>query len=280
MNRILPPRGRRVLVTLLLLGAAAWGALASTAARAATLPKAQPHRGSMINQREGKGPRLLGYLSLPKGAGTHPAIVAIQEWWGLDDWVKAQADSLAAHGYVVFAPDLYAGKVAYDQETAHQLMSGLVDEDVMALLRAAVDFLRSREDVRAQAIGVIGWCMGGKYAIRLAAADPGIRACVVYYGAPLTDPTSIRNIQAAMLGNYGAQDQGIPPDQVKKFEAALRKAGKKADFKIYPGAGHAFANENNPWGGYRPEAAEDAWQRTLSFLNRELKRASLPGKRS
>ena len=120
--------------------------------------------------------------------------------------------------------------------------------------------------------------MGGKYAIRLDAADPGIRASVVYYGAPLTDPASIRNIQAAMLGNYGAEDQGIPPDQVKKFEAALRKAGRKVDFKIYPGAGHAFANENNPWGGYRPQAARDAWQRTLTFLNRELKRASLPGK--
>ena len=265
----------RILAALLL-----WAAFASTAAPAATLPESkQPHRGSMLSMKEGKGPRLLGYLSLPKGAGTHPGIVAIQEWWGLNDWVKGQADSLAAHGYVVFAPDLYDGKVAYDDATAHQLMSGLVEEDAMAKMRAGVDFLRSREDVRAHAIGVAGWCMGGKYAIRLAAADPGIRACVIYYGAPISDPKAIRNIQAAMLGNYGAEDQGIPPEQVKKFEAALRKAGKTVDFKIYPGAGHAFASEDNPWGGYRPEAAKDAWQRTLRFLERELKRASLPGKR-
>ncbi|HYR53016.1 MAG TPA: dienelactone hydrolase family protein [Candidatus Dormibacteraeota bacterium] len=277
MNRIHPSPGRSVLAALFLL--AAWGPLASHAAHGATLPTPQAHRGGMINQKEGKGPRLLGYLSLPKGAGTHAGIVAIQEWWGLNDWVKAQADSLAAHGYVVFAPDLYDGKVAYDQETAHQLMSGLVEEDGMAKLRAAVDFLRSREDVRAHAIGVIGWCMGGNYAIRLAAADPGIRACVMYYGAPLNDPASIRNIQAAILGNYGAEDQGLSPEQVKKFEAALRTAGKSADFKIYPGAGHAFANEDNPWGGYRPAAAKDAWQRTVAFFDRYLKRASLPGKR-
>ena len=274
MNRTLPSRGPRTLAALLLAGA-----LVSTSAHAATLPKPLPHRGGIFTQKEGKI-RLSGYLSLPKGAGTHPGIVAIQEWWGLDDWVKAQADSLAAHGYVVLAPDLYAGRVAYDQETAHQLMSGLVDEDVMAILRAAVDHLRSREDVRAQAIGVIGWCMGGKYAIRLAASDPGIRACVMYYGAPLTDPAQIRNLQASVLGNFGALDQGPSPEQVKKFEAALRKADKPVDFKIYPGAGHAFANENNPWGGYRPAAARDAWQRTLAFFDRELKRASLPGRKS
>ena len=117
-----------------------------------------------------------------------------------------------------------------------------------------------------------------KEAIRLAAADPGIRACVAYYGAPITDPRAIRGIQAAMLGNFGAEDQGPSPEQVKQFEAALRSAGKKVDFKIYPGAGHAFANVNNPWGGYRPAAAKDAWMRTLAFLHRELKLASLPRK--
>src|SRR6266704_3443158 len=89
-------------------------------------------------------------------------------------------DSTRFTGYVAFAADLYRGQVAHDEGTAHQLMSGLVEEDAIRTLRASADFLRSRDDVRAQAIGVIGWCMGGKYAIRLAAADPGIRACVMY----------------------------------------------------------------------------------------------------
>jgi len=223
--------------------------------------------------------RIAGYLALPKGAGTHPGVVVIQEWWGLNDWVKQQTDSLALHGYVAFAPDLYKGKVAYDEATAHQLMSGMDEGEAMKTLRAGADFLRSRQDVRANGIGVIGWCLGGRYAIRLAALDPGIRACVAYYGAPITDPAAIQGFQAAILGNYGGEDQGPSPDQVQAFEAALRKAGKNVDFKIYPGAPHGFANQNNPWGGFRPAAAKDAWGRTLGFLNKELKLASLPGKK-
>ena len=222
---------------------------------------------------------LVAYLAIPKGAGTHPAIVVVHEWWGLNDWVKEQADSLAAHGYTALAVDLYKGKVANDEETAHQLMSGLVEEEALTTLRRGVDFLQARDDVRAQAIGVIGWCMGGRYAIRLAANDPGVRACVMYYGAPIADPKAIRRIQAAVLGNFGAEDKGPSPDQVAEFEKALKAAGKKVDFKIYPGAGHAFANVNNPWGGYREEAAKDAWQRTLSFLDQNLKKASLPRRR-
>jgi carboxymethylenebutenolidase len=240
-------------------------------------PKKSAGKGHML-QTSQDGTRVMGYLSLPKGAGTHAGVVVIQEWWGLNDWVKQQADSLAAHGYVAFAPDLYRGKVAYDEATAHQLMSGLIEDQALATLRAAADFLRGRQDVRANAIGVIGWCLGGRYSIRLAAADPGIRACVAYYGAPITDPKAIQGIQASMLGNYGGDDQGPSPDQVKQFEAALRQAGKSVDFKIYPGAPHAFANENNPWGGYRPAAAKDAWARTVAFLERDLKRASLPGR--
>lgn len=217
-----------------------------------------------------------GDLELPKGEGTHPAIIVVHEWWGLNEWTSSRVDEIAKLGYVTLAVDLYKGQVAKDQETAHQLMSGLTEDEAIAMLRAGADFLRSRSDVRANAIGVIGWCMGGKYAIRLAAAEPGIRAAVMYYGAPLTDSTAIRQIQAAVLGNFGAEDKGPSPEQVRAFEAALKKAGKKVDFKIYPGAGHAFANENNPWGGYREADAKDAWKRTTAFFARELKQASVP----
>jgi carboxymethylenebutenolidase len=93
--------------------------------------------------------RIRGYLALPYGDGTHPAVVLIHEWWGLNDWVKQQADSLALKGYVAFAVDLYHGQVANDQETAHQLMSGLIEDEAMTTLRASTDFLRARSDVRA-----------------------------------------------------------------------------------------------------------------------------------
>jgi carboxymethylenebutenolidase len=231
--------------------------------------------GEMVAVTQGQD-RVHGYLALPQGEGTHPAIVAIHEWWGLTDWVKQQADSLARHGYITLAVDLYNGKVTDDPLEAHQLMSGLAEDEAIEKLKAAADFLRGRSDVRANAIGVIGWCMGGKYSIRLAAADPGIRACVMYYGAPITDGKTIAGIQAAVLGNFGGEDKGPSPDQVRAFEKALKKAGKKVDFKIYPGAGHAFANVNNPWHGYREAAAKDAWKRTLAFLTADLKRPSVP----
>ncbi len=231
--------------------------------------------GQMIAFTQGSS-HANAYLALTPGEGTHPAVIVIHEWWGLNDWVKQQADSLAMNGFTALAVDLYHGKVAHDQETAHQLISGLAEDDAMATLRAATDFMRGRSDVRANAIGVIGWCMGGKYSIRLAAADPGIRACIMYYGAPITDAKTIAGIQAAVLGNFGAEDKGPSPEQVRTFQASLRMAGKKADFKIYPNAGHAFANVNNPWGGYRPEAARDAWQRTLAFLEAQLRHGSMP----
>ena len=234
-----------------------------------------PAEAGMVTFTQGKT-QVSGYLALPAGEGTHPGVIVIQEWWGLTDWVKQQADSLAKQGYVALAVDLYKGKVAYTQETAHQLVSGLDEAEALTMLRAGADFLRGRSDVRAQALGSIGWCMGGKYSIRLAAADPGIRACVMYYGAPLTDENSIRAIQAAVLGNFGAEDKGPSPEQVRTFESALKKAGKKVNFKIYPGAGHSFANPNNPWGGYRESAARDAWTRTIAFFQKELKKASLP----
>ena len=273
MNRI-HPMPASILASCLLACA-----LTAAPARGATHPRSEyKGKGHMLRTTQ-DGVRIDGYLALPKGAGTHSGIVVIQEWWGLNDWVKQQTDSLAAHGYVAFAVDLYKGKVAYDEATAHQLMSGMIEDEAMKSLRAGADFLRTRQDVRANAIGVIGWCLGGRYAIRLAAADPGIRACVAYYGAPITDPKAIQGFQAAILGNFGGEDQGPAPAQVKAFEAALKAAGKTVDFKIYPGAPHAFANRNNPWGGYRPAAAKDAWGRTLAFLNRELKVASHPRSR-
>jgi carboxymethylenebutenolidase len=237
-----------------------------------------PARAGMITFTEGTT-RVTGYLALPQGEGTHPAMIAVHEWWGLNDWVKQQADRLAGEGYIVLAVDLFRGQVTKDDATAHQLMSGLDPAGALTLLRAGTDFLRGRSDVRANAIGVIGWCMGGGYSIRLAAADPGIRACVMYYGAPLTDPAAIRGVQAAVLGNFGGDDKGPAPDQVRAFEKALRQAGKRVDFKIYPGAPHAFANVNNPWGGYREASAKDAWLRTRAFLRKELKVGSLPRRR-
>ena len=212
-----------------------------------------------------------GLLVTPAGKGPFPAVLVIQEWWGLNDWVKDQARALAKEGYVALAVDLYRGKVATQQEDAHQLMMGAPADRIDRDLRAAFALLSARADVRKDRIGAIGWCMGGRFALALATEIPSLAAAVAYYGAPPTEPAAIAAIKAPVLGNYGGDDKGPSPDQVKAFEAAMKKAGKTIDVKIYEGAGHAFANVNNPWGGYRKEAAEDAWARTKAFLAKHLK---------
>jgi carboxymethylenebutenolidase len=211
-----------------------------------------------------------GFLVTPEGKGPFPAVIVIHEWWGLDDWVKGQARALAGEGYVALAVDLYRGKVTSKQEEAHQLMMGLPRDRALRDLKAAFAYLRGRAEVRKDRIGAIGWCMGGMYSLALATEEPGLAAVVAYYGAPPTDAATIAKIKAPVLGNYGAEDKGPSPEQVKAFEAAMKKAGKTVDIKIYPGAGHAFANPNNPWGGYREATAKDAWSRTLAFFAKHL----------
>jgi carboxymethylenebutenolidase len=202
-------------------------------------------------------------------AAKHPAVIVIHEWWGLNDWMKEQAADLAAHGYVALAVDLYRGQVAEDADTAHQLSRGVPQDRATRDLEAADTFLRSDKHVDASRIGAIGWCMGGGWALAFAVADPHLKAVVANYGAPPTDPASLAQIHAAILGNYGGLDKGIPPATVESFAADLKKLGKSVDVKIYPNAGHAFENPNNK-AGYRAEDAADARARYLRFFASQL----------
>src|ERR1700694_1607242 len=235
-------------------------------------PSAYASRGETIHFASAPG-QGEGYLALPSTKGKHPAVIAIQEYWGVDDWSRAQADRFAKQGYVALAPDLYRGKSAHqDANVAHELMRGLPEDRAMADLKGAFDYLARRSDVDPSRIGVIGWCMGGGYALHLAIAEPRIAAVAINYGRLVTDPTTIAGIRPTILGNFGADDRGIPADDVRAFDAALKNAGKQSDIKIYPGAGHAFMNPNNK-GGYVKAAAKDAWARIDSFFQRTLKRS-------
>lgn len=211
-----------------------------------------------------------GFLAVPEKPGRYAGIVVIHEWWGLNDWVKEETEKLAAQGYVALAVDLYRGKVATDAATAHELSRGLPEDRAMQDLQAAFDYLQSRKDVAGARIGSIGWCMGGGYSLQLAIHQPRLAACVVNYGSLPTDPNNIQRIMAPVLGNFGAEDHGITPADVHAFEQTMTSQGKRVDLKIYEGAGHAFENPNNR-DGYRPEAAADAWTRSLNFLNKALK---------
>jgi carboxymethylenebutenolidase len=210
-----------------------------------------------------------GLLYEPAGPGPHPGLVVIHEWWGLNDWIKEQAQRFAHEGYVVVAVDLYRGQVATDADTAHQLSRGLPQDRGVRDLTSAAAFLASQKDVDPHRIGAIGWCMGGGYAVQLAVADPDLKAVSINYGSLPTDSAALGKIHAAVLGNFGGQDRGITPDDVHAFEAAMRSLGKGVDVKIYPDAGLAFENPNNK-GGYRSGDAEDAQARSSHFLAEHL----------
>jgi carboxymethylenebutenolidase len=209
-------------------------------------------------------------LYTPSGSGPFPALVVIHEWWGLNDWVKDQAQKLADQGYATLAIDLYRGKVAKTAEEAHEIMRGVPEDRARRDLLAAYDYLASQPNVNKSKIGTIGWCMGGGYALDLAVDQPKLAAAVINYGHLATEEASLSKINAPILGLFGGQDRGIPPESVNAFDQQLKKLGKKVEVKIYPDAGHAFENPNNK-DGYRQQDAQDAWNKTLTFLQANLK---------
>lgn len=212
-----------------------------------------------------------GVLYTPQGKGPFAGIIVIHEWWGLNDWVKDQAAKLADLGYEALAIDLYRGRVATTPDQAHEIMRGVPEDRANRDLKAAFEFLAAQPNVKKDRIGAIGWCMGGGYSLDVALEEPSLAADVINYGHLATDPNAIAKIHAPILGLFGAQDHGITPDDVHKFEAAMNKADKKIEVKIYDDAGHAFENPNNK-DGYRPADAADAWSRTVAFLADNLKR--------
>ncbi len=210
-------------------------------------------------------------LYTPEGKGPFPGIVVIHEWWGLNDWVKDQATKLADQGYAALAIDLYRGKVATTPDMAHEIMRGVPEDRAARDLHAAFVFLKSQHNIKPDRIGSIGWCMGGGYSLDMALTEPALAATVINYGSLATDPTALKKINAPIFGLFGAQDHGITPDDVRKFETSLKQMGKKIDVTIYPDAGHAFENPSNKT-GYRAADTADAWKRTTDFLASTLKK--------
>jgi carboxymethylenebutenolidase len=212
-----------------------------------------------------------GVLYTPAGKGPFPALVVIHEWWGLNDWVKDQAMRLADQGYITLAIDLYRSKLAKTPDEAHEIMRGVPEDRVKRDLHAAVEFLKSQSNVKKDRIGSIGWCMGGGYSLDVALQEPDLAATVINYGHLATDPEALKRINAPILCLFGAQDRGITPDDVHKFEASMKQLGKKIDVHIYDDAGHGFENENNK-DGYRAADTADARKRTKEFLAMTLKK--------
>src|SRR6516165_10843804 len=208
-------------------------------------------------------------LYIPQGKGSFPALVVIHEYWGLNDRVKEEASKLADQGYAALAIDLYRGQVAKTPDEAHQIMRGVPEDRANRDLLAATAYLRSLKNVDPKRVGSIGWCMGGGYSLDLAVNDPKLKVAVINYGHLASDEATLKKINATILGIFGGQDKGIPPEDVKKFESQLKAFGKTAEIHIVPDAGHAFENPNDK--RYRADDAAQAWKLTVDFLAKYLK---------
>ncbi len=241
------------------------------------------------------------YLAQPAGDAPWPALIVVQEVHGLTPHIEELARRFAQQGYLALAPNLYCHDAGFDEFTTEDLEQAMrlgrdADEAAFQAIPAdrregvrkavvwrntrsqatylpdlleAVAFLKSRPDVRADAIGAIGYCMGGGLVGQMATAGADMAAGVINYGH-IPPVEKVPNVRCALQGHYGGKDLGIT-SHVPELEEAMRQHGKEYTAFVYDGAPHAFFNETRA--SYHPEAAKLTWERTLEFFERHLKKA-------
>ena len=223
------------------------------------------------------------YEARPAGGGKYPVVLVIPEIFGMHEHIKDIIRRFAREGFlsITFEPYAREGGVLQlpDIDAVRKVVDPVPDARVMGDLDALVAYVKKHPAARADRIGVTGFCRGGMYTLLFAAHSREAKAAVPWYGQlkPAKTP-GVRTagpidlaarITAPVLGLYGGEDLGIPVADVKEMEAALKAAGKTAEFVIYPGAPHAFYADYRP--SYRADAAKDAWGRCVTWFNKYLK---------
>jgi carboxymethylenebutenolidase len=223
---------------------------------------------------EGKAGPVSGYLVRPVKAGQYPGLLVIHENRGLDDHVRDVTRRFAKEGYVALAPD-FLSRQGGTMKT-NPKGTGLPNirelapsQGVVEDAEAGIRYLRVLPDVRRDRMGVVGFCWGGGMAFITATQARDLKAVVVYYGASPSPLDLVKDIRAPVLANYGEKDPNINKG-IPDTEAAMKKYNKVYDYKIYPGAQHAFNNDTNPE-RYDAKAAKEAWERTMEFFKKNLK---------
>jgi len=213
-----------------------------------------------------------GYLA-PAEGGAGLGVIVIQEWWGLVPHIRDVCDRLAAEGFTALAPDLYHGSTVPNEEPdeAAKAAMALDMERAARDMVGAVDHLQAHAAVRGHGVGVIGFCMGGGLALWLATLRPdAVRAVVPFYGlAPRGHEPDWSKLTAAVEGHYAEHDDLAGFEAATALEADLVDAGVEVRMFLYPGTTHAFFNDTRP-GVHDPDAARQAWVRTLEFLRAKL----------
>ena len=222
------------------------------------------------------GSEMRTYMALPDTAGPAPGVVVAQHGAGVDNFIHGIVDRLASEGFAAIAPDLYHRDDPDAPTEGMARIGRLRDDRIVRDMTAARDYLGSQPGVRADRIGVTGFCMGGRVAYLMAVNDPECRASAVFYGAfsfvPWGEgPAPIEGtarITCPVLGLFGDEDQNPTPEQVHEMDAELTKHSVAHEFHSYPGTGHGFMVEGSP--AYRTEAARDGWEKTMAWFRRYL----------
>jgi carboxymethylenebutenolidase len=228
--------------------------------------------GQMI-EFAANGSTARGYLAVST-TGSGPAVLVIQEWWGLVPQITRVCDRLAAEGFTALAPDLYHGEMAEhtEMDKAAALMTALPPDRAARDMSAAIDHLLAQGSTVGESVGVIGFCMGGMLSLLIAAREgERVAAVAPFYGAPLGDRApDWSGLSASVEGHFAENDDHFPAEAIRSLEAELQAMGKDVGMYTYPGTGHGFANEENPLGTYDEDAARVAWDRAVAHLNAHL----------
>lgn len=224
-------------------------------------------RSLSVERADAAGHPMHAYFAGPIGGNPAPGVVVVHEIFGLNENIRDIAERFAAAGYAALAVDLFstANRVACMARILHGMLIRPLTNGVVGDLRAALDHLAALPGVDAGKLGVIGFCMGGSYALQLACVAESLRAASVFYGQ---NPRPLEALVRAcpVVGSYPERD--FTARAARQLEPILEQHQIPHDIKVYPGARHSFFNDTGP--AYHAEAAEDAWRRTLAFFNTHL----------
>jgi carboxymethylenebutenolidase len=230
-----------------------------------------PSLTSEIVQLTSPGGNINAYVSRPKDGKNLGTVIVIHENRGLVNHIKDVARHFAKDGFAAIAVDCMSRIGGSDKwngsDEATKEIQKLTGDMVAEDLTAAVAYMKKQNYVNGKC-GVVGYCWGGGQSLNFATKCKDLNAAVVYYGRNPNPLESVANIPCAVMGNYAEDDPNIMPG-VEPLKAALTKAGKSFDIKVYPGAKHAFNNNTNA-DRYHPDAAKDAWTRTVNFFRKNL----------
>lgn len=245
------------------------------------IPQAGELKSGWITRKSSDGKDVRLYFSYPatlNKAKPAPALIVLQEWWGVNADIQERTRDFASKGFYAVAPDLYNGKVTEDPAEAAKLKEAMTDASALTTMKTGLDLLLEESQkngvVNAQRVGAVGWCMGGQQALLLSIADQRVKATAVFYGPLVTDAARLRAVQGPVLGIFGNDDKTPSPDDVKKWQDALKAAGK-TDVTVYQfdGVGHAFASKSAAkMGAYNEAKANDAFAKLNAWLDAKLPR--------